>query len=239
MEVWPAIDIRGGRCVRLQEGDFNRETVFSADPVDAALRWKSQGARRLHVVDLDGAREGQPVNRGIVERIVTVTGLPVQLGGGIRGEAMLEAYLDSGVTRVVVGTRAVEDPEWLAEVSRAHPGRVVLGLDARNGQLASRGWLENSRTDVLQYATRLPELPLAALVYTDIARDGVMKGPNVEATRRLAEATTVPVIASGGVSSLSDVEALSALPLAGMIIGRALYEGTIELSDAIGIAGDV
>ena len=239
MDIWPAIDIRGGRCVRLREGDFNRETVFAADPVDVASRWKAAGARRLHVVDLDGARDGRPANRPLVERIVAETGLPVQLGGGIRDADILAAYLAAGVARVVVGTRAVEEPDWLAEMAGRHPGRVVLGLDARNGRLASRGWLEITPVDVIEYVTRLPAVPLAGIVYTDIARDGVMRGPNVEATRRLAEATPLPVVASGGVSTLDDVAALARLPIAGMIIGRALYEGTINLKAAQEAAGDV
>jgi len=238
MDIWPAIDIRDGRCVRLREGDFNRETVFSADPVDVARRWKAQGARRLHVVDLDGARQGRPANRTLVERIVAETALPVQLGGGVRDDDVLAAYLEAGVARVVLGTRAVEDPEWLARMAGRHPRRVVLGLDARNGRLASRGWLEITPLDVIEYVTRLPDVPLVGIVYTDIARDGVMRGPNVKATRRLAEVTTLPVVASGGVSQPGDVEALAQLPIAGMIIGRALYEGTIDLKAALVAAGD-
>lgn len=239
MEIWPAIDIRGGQCVRLQEGDFDRETVFSADPVEMALRWKAEGARRLHIVDLDGAREGRPVNADLVRRIAGESGLTIELGGGIRTSETLEAYLDAGVSRLVVGTRAIDAPEWLLKVAQGHPGQVVLGLDARNGLLAARGWLETTALDVLEYLAQLPVLPLAAIVYTDIARDGVMQGPNVEATRRVAEATGVPVVASGGVSRLDDVEALARLPIAGMIIGRALYEGTIELAAALEAAGDV
>jgi phosphoribosylformimino-5-aminoimidazole carboxamide ribotide isomerase len=238
MEIWPAIDIRGGQCVRLREGDFRRETVFADDPVLVARRWQAEGAPRLHVVDLDGARQGRPVNRDVVQRIVAETGLPVELGGGVRDVADLAAYLAAGVARVVLGTRAFEDPDWLAEMARENPGRVVLGLDARNGRLSGRGWLENTGLDVIEYVTRLPRLPLAAIVYTDIARDGVMKGPNVEATRRLAEATAIPVVASGGVARLADVIALSELPIAGMIIGRALYEGAVRLADALRVAGD-
>ena len=239
MDIWPAIDIRGGQCVRLQEGDFDRETVFSADPVEMALRWKSEGARRLHIVDLDGAREGRPVNADLVRRIVDASGLVIELGGGIRTRETLDAYLDAGVSRLVVGTRAIDAPEWLLKVAQRHPGQVVLGLDARNGLLAARGWLETTALDVLEYLAQLPALPLAAIVYTDIARDGVMQGPNVEATRRVAEATGTPVVASGGVTRLSDVEALARLPIAGMIIGRALYEGTIELRAALEVVGDV
>ena len=238
MEVWPAIDIRGGRCVRLREGDFNRETVFDADPVEVAARWKEEGARRLHIVDLDGAREGQPIHQELVERIVARTGLPVQLGGGIRDTAAVGMCLKLGVVRAVVGTRAVEDPEWLTEVAETYPQRVVLGLDARKDLLASRGWLETTGRGVLEYLTRLPALPLAGVVYTDIARDGVMQGPNLEAIRRVAAATALPVIASGGVSRVEDVEALSHLPIAGAIIGRALYEGTVALAAAMAAAGD-
>ncbi|NLX59302.1 MAG: 1-(5-phosphoribosyl)-5-[(5-phosphoribosylamino)methylideneamino]imidazole-4-carboxamide isomerase [Phycisphaerae bacterium] len=238
MEIWPAIDIRGGQCVRLREGDFARETVFDADPVAVALRFKEQGGRRVHVVDLDGARDGLPVNRELVLRIVAESGLAVELGGGVRDEQTLADYLAQGVSRVVLGTRAVEEPDWLAAVAGEHPGRVVLGLDARNGRLASRGWLATTAQDVIQYATRLGDLPLAAIVYTDIARDGVMKGPNVEAVGRLAAATRIPVVASGGVTRIEDVHALAGLPIAGMIIGRALYEGTVDLKAAIAAAHD-
>jgi phosphoribosylformimino-5-aminoimidazole carboxamide ribotide isomerase len=239
MDIWPAIDIRGGQCVRLREGDFNRETVFAADPVEVALRWKAQGAKRLHLVDLDGAREGRPVNADLVRRIVERTGLVIELGGGVRSEEIIQAYLEAGVQRLVVGTRAIEDPAWLAETALRHPKTLVLGLDARNGLLASRGWLETTPLDVIQYIARLPSLPLAAIVYTDIGRDGIMQGPNLEATRRVAEATRVPVVASGGVTRLEDVEALARLPIAGMIIGRALYEGTIRLSAAMAAAADL
>jgi len=238
MEIWPAIDIRGGQCVRLREGDFARETVFDADPVAVALRFKEQGGRRVHVVDLDGARDGLPVNRELVLRIVAESGLAVELGGGVRDEQTLADYLAQGVSRVVLGTRAVEEPDWLAAVAGEHPGRVVLGLDARNGRLASRGWLATTAQDVIQYATRLGDLPLAAIVYTDIARDGVMKGPNVEAVGRLAAATRIPVVASGGVTRIEDVHVLAGLLIAGMIIGRALYEGTVDLKAAIAAAHD-
>lgn len=239
MDIWPAIDIRGGQCVRLREGDFTRETVFAADPADMALQWKAAGAKRLHIVDLDGARQGRPVIAELVRRIVQETGLAVELGGGIRSEEVIRAYLDAGVSRLVVGTRAIEEPAWLSEMARKHPKRLVLGLDARNGRLASRGWLETTPVDVLEYLAHLPALPLAAIVYTDIARDGVMQGPNLEATRRVAEATDVPVVASGGVTRLEDVEALARLPIAGMIIGRALYEGSVHLPAAMAAAGDV
>ncbi len=239
MELWPAIDLRGGNCVRLREGDFARETVFSADPVEVARRFRSQGARRLHVVDLDGAREGRPVSRPIIERLVRETALIVEIGGGVRDEDTLAAYLDSGVSRVVLGTRAVEDTEWLREMAVHRPGQVVLGLDARNGRLASRGWLETTPLDVLDYLARLGPVPLAAIVYTDIARDGAMAGPNVEAIEKLARATKIPVVASGGVSRQADVEALARLPIAGMIIGRALYEGTINLPAALAALGDL
>ena len=238
MDIWPAIDIRGGQCVRLREGDFNRETVFAADPVEVALQWKAQGARRLHIVDLDGSREGRPVSADLVARIVAETALAVELGGGIRNEEIIQAYLEAGVSRLVVGTRAIEEPLWLSEMALKYPKRLVLGLDARNGRLASWGWLETTPLDVLEYLAQLPALPLAAIVYTDIGRDGVMQGPNLEATRRVAEATDVPVVASGGVTRLEDVEALARLPIAGMIIGRALYEGTIRLSAAMTAAGD-
>jgi phosphoribosylformimino-5-aminoimidazole carboxamide ribotide isomerase len=224
--------------VRLREGDFARETVFDADPVEVAVRWQAAGAPRLHVVDLDGAKEGRPVHRHVVSRVIARTGLVIQLGGGVRAEETLLAYLEAGVARVVVGTRAVEDPAWLARMAAKYPGKVVLGLDARDGLLACQGWLETTALDVLEFLARLPALPLAGIVYTDIARDGAMGGPNVAAVRRVAEATDLPLLASGGVSQLADVQALARLPIAGMIIGRALYEGAIDLRQAMDAARD-
>jgi phosphoribosylformimino-5-aminoimidazole carboxamide ribotide isomerase len=231
--ILPAIDLRGGQCVRLVQGDFNQETVFGNDPVAMARRWVSQGAEYLHLVDLDGARLGHPVNGPSVRRIVEAVGVPCQLGGGLRGEEHVAEALAWGVRRVVVGTRALEDPGWLEHVCRRFPGRIVLGIDARDGLVATGGWLKVSDCSALDLARRCADWPLAALVYTDIARDGMLAGPNLNAVGELTAAVGLPVIASGGVTSLDDVRRLTQLGLAGCIIGRALYEGRLDLREAI------
>jgi phosphoribosylformimino-5-aminoimidazole carboxamide ribotide isomerase len=234
--ILPAIDLRGGRCVRLRQGDYGQETVFGDDPAALARRWVDQGATFLHLVDLDGAREGRPVNGASVCRIVEAAGMPCQLGGGLRSEADIEQALGWGVRRVVLGTRALQDPAWCAAVCRRFPGRVLLGIDARQGRVATEGWLHTSELSALDLARRCSGWPLAALVYTDISRDGMLAGPNVEATAELAAAVPVPVIASGGVTTLDDVARLARCGLAGCIIGRALYEGRIDLAEAITVA---
>jgi phosphoribosylformimino-5-aminoimidazole carboxamide ribotide isomerase len=233
MQLIPAIDLRGGLCVRLRQGDYDRETVFGDDPAEMAARWESEGASRIHLVDLDGARSGQPVNVESVRRIISRVSVPCQLGGGVRDRATIAAWLDAGLEQVIVGTQAVRNPDWLTEMARAYPGRLILGLDAREGKVATQGWLETSTVDATTLAGRFDELPLAAIIYTDIARDGTLEGPNFEATRDLAEHVRLPVIASGGVGSLDDLERLAALPVAGCIIGRALYEGQFSLREAI------
>jgi phosphoribosylformimino-5-aminoimidazole carboxamide ribotide isomerase len=234
--ILPAIDLRGGRCVRLRQGDYGQETVFGDDPAALARRWVDRGATFLHLVDLDGAREGRPVNGASVRRIVEAAGVPCQLGGGLRSAADVEQALGWGVRRVVLGTRALQDPAWCAAVCRRFPGRVLLGIDARQGRVATEGWLHTSELSALDLARRCSGWPLAALVYTDISRDGMLAGPNVEATAELAAAVTVPVIASGGVTTLDDVARLARCGLAGCIIGRALYEGRIDLAEAITVA---
>jgi phosphoribosylformimino-5-aminoimidazole carboxamide ribotide isomerase len=232
----PAIDLRGGQCVRLRQGDYARETVFSADPSAMARRWVEQGATFLHLVDLDGAREGRPVNGPSVRAIVAAAGVPCQLGGGIRSEDDVEEALGWGVERVILGTRALQDPAWCETVTRQFPGRIALGIDARDGMVATQGWLETSECRALDLARRCAEWPLAAIIYTDISRDGMLQGPNVEATAEIAAAVRVPVIASGGVTSLDDVARLAGRGLAGCIIGRALYEGRLDLAAAIALA---
>ena len=239
MEVIPAIDLRGGRCVRLRQGDYAQETVFGDDPAAMAERWASEGATRLHLVDLDGARDGRPGNVEAVRAILARLGgsIPVQLGGGVRDEAIADSWLDAGVERVIVGTRAAEDPEWFERFVAERPGRVVLGLDARDGNVATGGWLAESGQEARTLAERFDRLPLAAVVYTEIARDGMLEGPDVGSTVALAEALKTPVIASGGVSSLEDLERLAGSPVAGCIVGRALYDGRFRLDDAIKRAG--
>jgi phosphoribosylformimino-5-aminoimidazole carboxamide ribotide isomerase len=233
MEIIPAIDLRGGCCVRLRQGDYDRETVFGDDPAAMAARWESEGATRIHLVDLDGAREGRPVNVEAVRSIVSKVRVPCQLGGGVRDLATIDAWLDAGVERVIVGTQALLKPEWFAATAEARPGRLILGLDARDGRVATAGWTETSTMDAPELALRFDALPLAAVVFTDIARDGMLEGPNLEATGALASRLRVPVIASGGVGSIADLTALAPLPLAGCIVGRALYDDRFSLAEAI------
>jgi len=240
MTVYPAIDLRGGRCVRLLQGAFERETVYGDDPVAVARGFEAVGARWLHVVDLDGARAGHPVQHELVARICAAVHIPVQLGGGLRDRAAIEAAFATGASRVVVGTTAAHDPDRCGELCAAHPGRVVVGLDVRAGQVRVAGWTEAATPDPLALARRVATLGAAAIVYTDIARDGTQGGPDLERTSAIARAAGVPVIASGGIGSLDDVRAVAARAadgVAGMIIGRALYTGAIRL-DALEAAGD-
>jgi phosphoribosylformimino-5-aminoimidazole carboxamide ribotide isomerase len=234
MQVIPAIDLRGGRCVRLRQGDFDQETIFGEDPAAMAARWESEGATRIHLVDLDGAKAGHPINVEAVRNILERVGVPVQLGGGIRDEATIAAWLESGIERVVVGTQALRDPDWFGHMARVYPDRLLLGLDARDGRVAAEGWLETSDVDALDLARRFDALPIAGLVYTDIARDGTLEGPNLGAISAMARAVRSPVIASGGVGTLEDLHRLAELPIAGCLVGRALYEGKLTLREALG-----
>jgi len=236
MLILPAIDLRGGQCVRLRQGDYAQETVFGADPAAVARDWVSQGALALHLVDLDGAREGRPVNGDSVQTIVRAAQVPCQLGGGLRTKDQIELVLSWGVHRVILGTRALKDPAWFEEIVCTFPGKIVLGLDARNGMVATNGWMEVDQTPALELARRYSKLPLAALVYTDISKDGMLEGANIEVMAELASMIKTPLIASGGVTNLEDVRKLARLGVAGCIIGRALYEGCIELRTAIQVA---
>ncbi|HEV8059653.1 MAG TPA: 1-(5-phosphoribosyl)-5-[(5-phosphoribosylamino)methylideneamino]imidazole-4-carboxamide isomerase [Gemmataceae bacterium] len=236
MLILPAIDLRGGQCVRLRQGDYSQETVFGSDAAVVAREWVRQGARALHIVDLDGAREGRPVNITQIQAIVRSIDVPCQLGGGLRSREDIEQALAWGVRKVILGTRALKDSAWFEEIVREFPERIVLGLDARQGLVATNGWLEVDQTPALEVARRCAALPLAALVYTDISRDGMLEGANVEVMAELASAIKVPLIASGGVTNLEDVRKLARLGLAGCIIGRALYEGCIDLGSAIRVA---
>ena len=234
MLLIPAIDLKDGRCVRLKQGRMDDVTVFSDDPVATAERWVAQGCRRLHLVDLDGAFAGVPKNRDVIHAITAAMGdVPVQVGGGIRDLETIEAYLAAGISQTIVGTRAIESPEFLAEAAAAFPNQLILGLDARDGLLAVAGWDETSTVQAVEFASRVSELPLAGIVYTDIARDGMLSGVNLEATVKLAEATSLPVIASGGIASLEDLAALKTAfatasgTLMGAITGRAIYSGTL------------
>ena len=233
MQVIPAIDLRGGLCVRLRQGDFDQETIFGDDPAAMAVRWESLGAERIHLVDLDGAKAGRPVNVAAVEEIVGRVGVPCQLGGGVRDEATIAAWLSAGLERLVVGTQALRDPDWFARMALCYPGRLILGLDARDGRVATGAWVDVSSIQALTFARQFDSLPLAAIIYTDIARDGMLEGPNLESIAALARSVKTPVIASGGIGELRDLERLAALPIAGCIVGRALYEGRFTLTQAI------
>ncbi len=231
----PAIDLKDGRCVRLKQGRMDDVTVFSEDPLAVARHWADEGCRRLHLVDLDGAFAGEPRNREVIAAITrALPEVPVQVGGGIRSEAVIEAYLATGVAQVIVGTRAIEEPAFLETIARKYPRKVILGLDARDGMLATAGWDETSTVSAVAFARWAGVLDIAAIVYTDIERDGMLSGVNVPATVALAEAAGVPVIASGGVSDLADLQALrtafaaSGGTLLGAITGRAIYAGTLD-----------
>jgi phosphoribosylformimino-5-aminoimidazole carboxamide ribotide isomerase len=236
MQVWPAIDLRGGKCVRLKQGDYQRETIYGDDPAAMARQWVGQGAKCLHLVDLDGARDGSRANLSAVRDICNAVDVPCELGGGIRDEATIAGYLALGLARLVVGTRARKEPEWFRQMCRKFPGRLALGIDAKGGLVATDGWLETSTTPAVDFARQFAGDPLAAIIYTDIARDGMLQGPNLAAMAEMRSATTLPVIASGGVTQASDVRDLAQRGLAGCIIGRALYEGTLTLADALAAA---
>ena len=240
MLLIPAIDLKDGKCVRLRQGRMEDSTVFSDDPVAMAGRWVEAGARRLHLVDLNGAFAGQPVNAQVIRRIVAAfPDLPVQVGGGIRDEQTVEAYLDAGVQFVIVGTKAVQDPHFVSDLCLEYPGHIIVGLDAKDGRVAVNGWSKLSKHNVVDLAQIFERYGVEAIVYTYISRDGMMQGVNVGATVRLAQAVSIPVIASGGVSTLDDVKALCAVEkegITGAIIGRALYDGAIDLAAAQQIA---
>ena len=235
MHIYPAIDLLNGRCVRLRQGDYSQETVFSDDPAAVARQWVDQGATRLHLVDLDGAKAGKPVNGAVIRRIVDASGVPCQLGGGIRTNDDLAAVLEWGIQWAVLGTRALQDPNWVRTVAEKHPQRIVLGVDAKNGFVATEGWLEVSQVKAIDLAKQVSDSPLAAVVYTDIAKDGMMAGPNFEALAEMQASCSLPVIASGGVCTLDHVKRLAAAKTFGCIIGRALYEGTIKLPEATAV----
>lgn len=233
MFIYPAIDLLGGRCVRLRQGDYSQETVFSDDPVSVAREWVRQGADRLHVVDLDGAKRREPVNGDVIRRIVEAAGVPVQLGGGIRSAEHLQTVFGWGVRWAVLGSKALQDPGWVAQMAHEHPGRIVLGLDARDGFVATEGWLETSTVKATDLAKLVGDAPLAAVVYTDIAKDGMMAGPNFEALAEMRRATKLPVIASGGVTTLEQAKRLAATGTYAAVVGRALYEGTVTLGELL------
>jgi phosphoribosylformimino-5-aminoimidazole carboxamide ribotide isomerase len=238
MIVIPAIDLKEGKCVRLEQGLMEKDTVFSDNPAAQARKWEDQGAELLHIVDLDGAFAGQPKNRGAIDDILKAITIPAQLGGGIRDLATIEAYLSLGISRVIIGTAAQRNPELVREACAQFPGRIVVGIDAKNGMVAVQGWAELTGITAVELAQKLEYFGVAAIIYTDIARDGMLQGPNLEATKALAEAISIPVIASGGVSSLRDIENLMAIEscgVSGVITGKAVYTGAIRLSEAIAL----
>jgi len=237
VEIWPAIDLRGGKCVRLQQGDYNRETVFRDDAVAIAQQWADQGASHLHLVDLDGARDGLPQNLSVVASVLKSVSASCEMGGGIRNEQTIRELLDMGLCRLVIGTLAIRQADWFRSMCRRFPQRLVLGIDARDGKVATHGWLQGSDRVATEVARQFSREPLAAIIYTDIATDGMMAGPNLAAMAEMQAAVDLPVVASGGVTTTDDVARLAAVPMAGCIIGRALYEGTITLPAAIAAAG--
>ncbi len=238
MILFPAIDLKDGLAVRLEQGDRLRATVFNRDPAAQARIFEAQGFEYLHVVDLDGAFAGKPMNAAAVDRILETVSVPVQLGGGIRDTATVEAWLEKGVTRVIIGTAAVRDPPFVRQAARDYPGRIAVGLDARDGKVAVQGWAETSELTALDIAKRFEDAGVAAIIYTDIARDGLLTGLNLDATLALADAVAIPVVASGGLASLDDVKALlapHASKLAGAIAGRALYDGRLDAAAALAL----
>ncbi len=238
MELWPAIDLRGGRCVRLLQGDYDRETVFAEDPVEQVKRFVDQGARRLHVVDLDGAKAGRPLQADLVARMVRAAGVPCQLGGGIRSLDTARAYADAGVSRLVVGSVAIEQPDLLAAMAEALPGSMVLGLDARDGRVAVRGWVDTSPLLAVDVARQSEHLPLAGVVYTDIATDGMLGGPNLAALGEMVRSVRLPVVASGGIAVADDLHRVAGIGATGCIVGRALYDGGLSLAAALAACGE-
>lgn len=240
MQLYPAIDIRDGKCVRLRQGNYNDETIFGNDPVEMAQRWKSEGAEWLHLVDLDGAKVGHPVNHDVIRRITESTGLPCQMGGGIRNEDSIALAIEElGLTRVIIGTRALHEPNWFADVCRQFPNKLALGLDAKDSMVATDGWLQVSEVSVMELAEQFIDIPLSAVIYTNIANDGMMQGIDQETLNDLEAIANMglPVIASGGVTTMDDIKRLKGIAdrtpnLIGAITGRAIYEGTVGVAEA-------
>ncbi len=238
MIIFPAIDLKEGRCVRLEQGLMDRDTVYNDDPADQARIWQELGGEYLHIVDLDGAFAGTPKNRAAIEAIVAAIDIPSELGGGIRDLQTIEAYLDLGINRVILGTIAKEKPELVKQACRLFPGQIVVGIDAKDGLVAVRGWADVTEKKATEMAKEMEDFGVEAIIYTDIARDGMMQGPNIGATKALAESITIPVIASGGLSTLDDIRRLieiEASGVTGVITGKAIYSGAIELQEAVAL----
>ncbi|MDJ0511594.1 MAG: 1-(5-phosphoribosyl)-5-[(5-phosphoribosylamino)methylideneamino]imidazole-4-carboxamide isomerase [Crocosphaera sp.] len=240
MDVIPAIDLLEGRCVRLYQGDYQQSQVYNENPVEVARKWADEGATRLHLVDLDGAKQGKPVNLDTIEAVVRAISIPVQVGGGLRDRNSIAQLVELGVDRTIVGTVAVENSDLVKQLCQEFPGKIAVGIDARNGKVATRGWLETSEVLATDLAQQMAEYGVAAIIYTDIHRDGTLQGPNRDALRDLANHVEIPIIASGGVSSLSDVLGLLSLEpigITGVIIGKALYTGDVSLTEAVRAVG--
>ena len=240
-EIMPAIDLRGGQCVRLVRGDYNQETVYGADPVVMARQWESQGATRLHLVDLDGARDGRQINAEVVGEIAKALAIPTQLGGGLRSQAAIQNTLDMGISRCIIGTRAIENESWAREMFAAFGEQLILGIDARDGLVATAGWLETSQVLATDFARQMQDLGCRRIIFTDIARDGTLQGPNLDALKSVAQSVEIPIIASGGVHVSADVRAIRQLNLPnieGVIVGKALYEQTATMPDLLRYANE-
>ena len=238
MFVFPALDLKDGKCVRLSMGKKEHETVFSEDPVSVAETWEGQGAKYLHIVDLDGAFEGRPANTDIIKRIRDKVGVYIQVGGGIRSKEVVKQLLGIGIDRLVIGTRALDSPEWLSELCAEFPGKIAVGIDANNGMVAVKGWTSISNRTAVDFAKEIESSNPAAIIFTDIEKDGMLQGPNLSSIMDFTGNVNIPVIASGGVSSIEDVKKLSNLSLEGMIIGKALYTGNVLLSEALNVCND-
>ncbi len=233
MYIIPAIDLRDGKCVRLIQGQYNRQINYQDDPVKQAREFSSAGAKWLHIVDLDGAKLGRPVNKDAISAIAALGLFKIEVGGGLRNEDAIKQLLDIGVERVIIGTKAVSDFEWFSRMAEKFSGKIVLGLDARGSKVATHGWSQDSTHNLLEFAAEAAKLPLAAIIYTDITKDGMMTGPNLERTKALIQTIDIPIVASGGVRELGDIKKLAELGAEAVIIGRSLYEGTLKLSEAI------
>ncbi len=236
MQIWPAIDIRRGKCVRLSQGDYSQETVYGSDPADMALRFATDGASGMHIVDLDGARAGLPENLPSIASIVSQIDIPCQVGGGIRDEKTISELIDLGIRRLIIGTQAISNPDWLAEMCRKYPEHLLVGIDARSGMVATEGWEKTSTVSAVELVQNLSTLSLAGIIFTDIARDGMLAGPNFDEIKQVVQVSNIPVIASGGITTIDDISRLAQLGVDGAIIGKSLYEGRMTIAEAINAA---
>ena len=237
MDILPAIDLIDGKCVRLIQGEYDKKIVYGDEPAQQAKEFIKDGAKWVHVIDLDCAKAGEPINLASVEQIAALDKLKIEFGGGVRSEESIVKLLECGVTRIIIGTRAVKDFDWFCEMANKYPHKLVLGLDARGDKIATHGWLENTELELIDFAKKAASLPIDSIIYTDISKDGTLEGPNLERTELLVRAVDVPIIAAGGVTTVDDITRLGQAAVAGAVIGRSLYEGTISLKDAIAAAG--